>query len=225
MSGRAGRVVFLVTSCLVGVLLLVAAQESSGGTAGPSDEYALVGPRNYWTGYPPTTEDGRLNVVVEIPAGTTAKWEVDKTDGVLRWELKNGKPRIVKYLAYPGNYGMVPGTLLPKELGGDGDPLDVLLLGPAVARGAVVPARLIGVLHMLDGGEQDDKLLAVSDESAFLEVHDTPELEQAFPGVVEILRTWFGHYKGPGVIEVTGLGGVAQAQRVLEASIRAYAER
>ena len=46
------------------------------------------------------------------------------------------KPREVKYLGYPGNYGMIPRTLLPKELGGDGDPLDVIVLGPAVERGS-----------------------------------------------------------------------------------------
>ena len=45
-----------------------------------------------------------IHVVVEIPAGTNDKWEVDKETGVLRWEQKNGQPRVVQYLAYPAQY-------------------------------------------------------------------------------------------------------------------------
>ena len=75
-----------------------------------------------------------MHGIVEIPAGACEKWEV-KLDGVMRWDMKDGKPRHVKYLGYPCNYGMVPRTMLGKELGGDGDPLDVLMLGPAVPRG------------------------------------------------------------------------------------------
>ena len=131
------------------------------------DQYTLVGGKNFLDGYEPLNSDGTINVVVEIPAGTNGKWEVTKPDGRLKWEFKNGRPRFVKYLPYPGNYGMVPRTLLPKELGGDGDPLDVIALGPTRRRGSVVKAKLIGVLKLLDGGEQDDKLLAVLINSPF----------------------------------------------------------
>ena len=53
--------------------------------------------------------------MVEIPAGSNDKWEVDKTSGALYWEQEDGKPRVVQYLAYPGNYGMIPRTSLPHE--------------------------------------------------------------------------------------------------------------
>ena len=67
--------------------------------------------------------DGTVKAIVEIPAGTSAKWEISKDDPhAVYWELKKGAPRIVDYLGYPGNYGAIPGTALPKELGGDGDP-------------------------------------------------------------------------------------------------------
>jgi len=72
----------------------------------------------------PKTVAGMINAVIEIPSGTVAKWEVEKSNGSLEWEVVNGKNRVVDYLGYPGNYGMIPQTLLPKELGGDGDPLD-----------------------------------------------------------------------------------------------------
>ena len=125
------------------------------------DLFTLKGEKHLIDDYSPRGPDGGIRVVVEIPTGTNAKWEVDKTDGSLKWEVQNGKPRIVKYLPYPGNYGLVPQTLHSSVLGGDGDPLDVLILGSSLPRGSIVEARLIGVLKLLDRGEQDDKLIAV----------------------------------------------------------------
>ena len=62
-------------------------------------------------------------VVIEIPAGTIEKYEIDKKNGGLKIDQRDGKPRLIKFLSYPANYGMIPQTLLPKNLGGDGDPL------------------------------------------------------------------------------------------------------
>ena len=45
-------------------------------------------------------------------------------------ELVNDNPRIINYLGYPANYGMIPETLLSRNNGGDGDPLDIVVLGP-----------------------------------------------------------------------------------------------
>ncbi len=195
---------------------------SCSATPSANDGTTIVGERNYVDGYAPANADGTINVVVEIPAGTCAKWEVDKADGTLAWEVKNGKRRVVNYVGYPGNYGMVPRTLLPKELGGDGDPLDVLLLGPALERGSVVSARLIGVLLLLDGGEQDDKLLAIPAGSP-IAAKDVAELDAKYNGVSAIVETWFANYKGPGKMESRGFAGPDEAQRILEASIGAYA--
>jgi inorganic pyrophosphatase len=107
------------------------------------DGYTLIGKKNYLTGYEAIDRLGNINVVIEIPTGTTAKWEVEKSTGHLKWEFVDGVPREVSYLGYPGNYGMIPRTLLPKELGGDGDPLDVIVLGPAVKRGTVLKTKII----------------------------------------------------------------------------------
>jgi inorganic pyrophosphatase len=178
--------------------------------------------KSYLNDYQPQLENGDVNVIVEIPAGTTGKWEVTKPEGELRWEIRNDKPRVVQYLGYPANYGMIPRTLLPEELGGDGDPLDVVILGDAVPRGSVIPARLIGVMIMLDDGEQDDKLIAVRPDSHFGSVHNLGDLETQFGGTTTILKTWFSNYKGPGVIEVPGFADRAKAQEILTAAIKAY---
>ena len=206
-------------------LLLLAALPLLGRSAAPpqADEYTIVGEKNYLTGYAPENPDGTINVVVEIPPGTCAKWEVDKSDGSLRWEFRNGQPRVVKYLGYPGNYGMVPRTLLPKELGGDGDPLDVIVLGPAVGRGEVISARLVGVLRLLDGGEQDDKLLAIPEDSPLASVDGLAALTEDYHGVTTIVETWFANYKGPGEMESKGFADAQVARDILRASIDAYA--
>lgn len=87
-----------------------------------SDE-VLIGERHFLSGYEPFTEDSLVNVVIEIPAGTVAKWEVELDSGNLAWEYQDGKPRIVNYVGYPGNYGMVPQTKI-----GKGDAVDILVL-------------------------------------------------------------------------------------------------
>ena len=189
-----------------------------------TDQYTLVGPANFLKDIQPTNSDGTINVVIEIPTGTTAKWEVDKEDGSLKWEFKNGKPRIVKYLGYPGNYGMIPQTLLSEESGGDGDPLDVLVLGAYAPRGTIVKAKLIGVLKFLDGGETDDKLLAVLAGTPFFEINSVQELDKKFKGASKIIEIWFAHYKGPGKVESKGMDSVEEAKRVLNKAIKAYKE-
>jgi inorganic pyrophosphatase len=163
--------------------------------------------------------EGKINVLVEIPAGTNQKWELDKTDRILKWEKVEEELRIVKYLGYPGNYGMIPGTLLPKELGGDGDPLDVLVLGAPAKRGSLIKCKIIGVLYLSDRGEQDDKLIAVLDDSPFESVNDIVELNKKFKGVSQIIETWFLNYKGPDKMTSNGFGTKIQAEKILHNSI------
>ncbi len=167
-------------------------------------------------------EDGMVNILVEIPAGTNAKWEINKDNGNLDWEIKNGKPRVVQYLPYPSNYGMIPKTLSAEELGGDGDPLDVILLGDAVPRGEVVKARLVGVMRMIDDGEQDDKLLAVLDGSVFADIEKLDELKDNYEGLLTILQTWFTNYKGNDQIEINSFGDEVEAKEILLKAVEEY---
>lgn len=158
----------------------------------------LKGETSFLTGYEPINLDGTLNAVIEIPAGTTAKYETNKETGMMELEQKNGKPRFVQYLGYPCNYGLIPRSILPKSKGGDGDPLDVCVLGPTVPSGSVVKARPIGIITLLDNGEVDDKVIAVMQTGAFAKVSSLADLDKRFPGVPLILQTWFTSYKGYG---------------------------
>lgn len=182
---------------------------------------------NLLTEIPPRDTDGAVHVVIEIAAGSLEKWEVNKQSGQLVPDSLNGQPRKVNYLPYPANYGMIPQTLLPKNAGGDGDPLDVILLGAAVPRGELVKARVIGVLKLLDGGEQDDKLIAVpvGRSSSWEKLRSLEELQEAYPGVTQIIELWFTHYKGKGKMKSLGYQEAAFGQQILEAAIKAYQEK
>lgn len=208
---------------LAGCVREVPDQDSRTSSAADSiARYTLVGEKNFLHGYEPLNPDSTVNMVVEIAAGSNDKWEVKPTDGIMRWDMKDGKPRVVKYLGYPVNYGMFPKTILPKEFGGDGDPLDALVLGPSQPRGSILRAKVIGVIKLLDKGEQDDKILAVTVDSPLREVDSLAELNRDFPGVTTILATWFSNYKGPGIMEFKGFGDVDEAWQVLSASMQGY---
>jgi inorganic pyrophosphatase len=172
--------------------------------------------------YPTVNKDGSINIIIEIPAGTNEKWEYSTKEKKMELEHKNGKPRIVQYLGYPGNYGMVLHTLLSKETGGDGDPLDVLALGLPLPRETITKAKLIGVLKFLDNGEQDDKLIAVLPSSPLYTVKDLFELEKEFPGVISIIKIWFSNYKGSNKMVFQGQGSLQEAEQILHAAIAEY---
>lgn len=193
-----------------------------GSTASfpPGSEASFV---DGYPAFPGGDESSALfHFVVEIPAGTNDKWEVDKATGGLRWEDRGGRPRVVEYLAYPGNYGMIPSTILPREIGGDGDPLDVLLLGPALDRGSVVLARPIALLRLLDGGERDDKILAVPESGPLSEVRDLATLDSKYRGVRTIVETWFVNYKGPGRMTSRGFADADEALAVVREASRYF---
>jgi inorganic pyrophosphatase len=192
--------------------------------AGASDVTAhvsvLKGAKNFLTGYDPHNLDGTVNAVIEIPAGTTAKYETNTKTGMIELEQKNGAPRYVQYLGYPVNYGLIPRTVLLKSKGGDGDPLDALVLGSAAPVGSVVKTRPLGVLTLVDGGEKDDKVVLAAENSPFAVCRDIDDLNARFPGVTTILQTWFTSYKGrdkEGKLILSSLGfkGRLEAIRVI----------
>ncbi len=93
-----------------------------------------------------------VTAVIEIPANGRNKYELDKELGVFRLDR-------VLYSAvhYPGDYGF-----LPRTLGDDGDPLDVLVLMTVpVFPGCLVECRPVGLFHLVDHGQADEKVLAV----------------------------------------------------------------
>lgn len=138
-------------------------------------------------------------MLVEIPTGSREKWEVDHKTGHIEWEFRNGKPRQVKFLAYPGNYGFIPQTL-----SGDNDPLDIIVLSESAPRGASLQIKVLGMLVLRDGGESDNKVIAITDNGAFKKIDSLAEMLVKNPNVIAIIRQWFEGYKSPGKMVFLG---------------------
>jgi inorganic pyrophosphatase len=128
-----------------------------------------------------------INVIIENTAGgAPVKYEMDKESGALFVD------RFVHTsMVYPANYGFIPQTL-----GGDGDPVDVLVYSQhAILSGAVIAARPVGVLVMEDDGGQDEKILAVPNDkthpmfSGIKEYSDLPQI------LLDEIEHFFTHYK------------------------------
>jgi inorganic pyrophosphatase len=101
---------------------------------------------------PAQPEPGVLNVLIEIPAGSKNKYEFDKDLNAFALDRV-----LYSSVQYPYDYGFIPNTLAD-----DGDPLDgMVLMDQPTFPGCVIPARPIGMLEMIDGGDRDEKLICV----------------------------------------------------------------
>jgi len=145
---------------------------------------------------PSYSSSGNLNAVIEIPAGTNHKYEYDKEAKRFTVDERDGKKRIINYLSYPLNYGFIPSTEMDTAKGGDGDPLDVILIAESMPTGTVIEVKPIALLVMTDKGEQDHKVLAVPADPAkrTLNVTSYNDLKNNYPSVTTIIETWFANY-------------------------------
>lgn len=167
---------------------------------------------------PATTDGQQVIMVVEIAAGTSLKTEYDNSAKRFLPDSVNGKARLIKFLPYPVNYGFIPSTLQSKEEGGDGDPLDVMMIGPALPTGTIVKVIPLGVLRLKDRGETDDKILVIAadpDQRA-VEADDFSTLTLSYPAILTILEEWFVNYKGIGVTQSLGWGDDSEAWRIID---------
>lgn len=167
--------------------------------------------------YPQPEEGGEFNAVIEIPAGSFTKYEIDAQTGHVIVDRYQVMP-----VVYPANYGSIPSSLA-----GDGDPLDAIVYTrEPIVPGAMIRARAIGVLKMIDGGEQDDKIVAVPTSDidpqydAIRELSDMPKAE------IDRLEAFFRVYKqlpeGRKLVELNGYEDAATAVRLVDDAIRSY---
>lgn len=147
---------------------------------------------------PYKTAEGCYQMVVEIPSGTNEKWQTDPVTGEFYHDQIDGVPRVINFLPYPFNYGIVPQTILAREKGGDGDPTDIITLAPTQARGSINLIQIVGAIRFSERGETDTKIVAILPDGPFQGINKISELLMYYPGAVEIIRLWFEGYKGPG---------------------------
>ena len=152
-------------------------------------------------------------VIVEIPKGSTNKYELDKETGLLRLDR-------VLYSAvyYPADYGFIPRTYCD-----DGDPLDALVLGQEpVYPLTIVQARAVGVMRMRDDKGVDDKIVAVSVRDPSFDGYT--DKSQLPAHVLRQVQRFFQDYK---VLEhkqvvIEDMLGPEDAVRIIRESLELY---
>ena len=170
---------------------------------------------NLYTDIDPGSKE-KMNVIIEIPHGSQNKYEIDKETGLIALD------RVLHTAqTYPFDYGFVPQTLWD-----DGDALDVVLLTTQpLLPGILVHARPVAILPMVDGGEGDEKVIAVpASDPRFAEVKDLADLNKH---TLKEIAHFFSTYKQIQKKEVSvgEYQGRAEAEAAFERARKLYEEK
>lgn len=154
-----------------------------------------------------------FTAIIEIPMGSSIKYELDKETGLLKMDR-------ILYSAvyYPANYGFIPQTYAE-----DDDPLDVLVLcQEAVAPLTMMQARAVGLMTMIDGGKRDHKIIAVAiNDPEYNGIHDAKDLPNHR---LTMVRRFFQDYKQleGKAVEVDEMQPASAALPTIEEALQRY---
>lgn len=157
-----------------------------------------------------------VNALIEIPQGSRAKYEIDKPTGLLKLDRV-----IYSSFHYPVNYGFIP-----KTLGEDNDPLDILVIcSESIQPLCLVEATVIGNMQMIDNGEKDDKIIAVATKDP--SVNHYKNIDSLPAHFKAVLRNYFEQYKvlENKVVLIDNFQDKETAYKVIEESIKLYEEK
>lgn len=157
-----------------------------------------------------------LNCVIEIPQNSKAKYEIEKETGMLLLDRVLASP-----MGYPQNYGFIPQTYCE-----DGDALDALVLTQVTLQPlCMLEIKPIGVMHMIDGGEADDKIIAVAaNDPQYRHINNLNEVPQQ---ILDEIRIFFEDYKKleKKAVQVTGFADKTIADQIIKQSIQDYKDK
>ncbi|MDF7814525.1 inorganic diphosphatase [Hymenobacter sp. YC55] len=156
-----------------------------------------------------------INGIIEIPKGSKAKYELDKSSGLLKLDRV-----LFSAVHYPAAYGFIPKTYCD-----DNDPLDILVLCSVdIVPMCLVEAKVIGVMQMIDGDEEDDKIIAVAAHD--ISVNHFNDISDLPPHTLNEMQRFFEDYKALEHKHVTveRFMGREDAYRIIEDSIKLYDE-
>lgn len=156
-----------------------------------------------------------VQAIIEISKGSKGKFELDKDSGLIKLDRV-----LFSAVHYPTNYGFIPQTYCD-----DKDPLDILVLSTVdLPPLCLVEARVVGVMGMIDGGEGDDKIIAVAKGDPNMK--HINELEDLPQHTLDEIKQFFEEYKKleKKTVEVTGFEGKKRALEVVEESVKLYQE-
>lgn len=150
-----------------------------------------------------------VNAIVEINSHSINKYEIITESGQLKLDRVG-----YSTLSYPFTYGAIPGTWDE-----DGDPLDIMIVNVTepIIPGALVEARLIGVMKFVDGGEVDDKVIAVlNDDKRMDHINSIEDLGEHFKKETQYYWEHYKDLKKPGTGETKGFFDIAEAVKTIE---------
>ncbi|MCK6462614.1 MAG: inorganic diphosphatase [Candidatus Pacebacteria bacterium] len=157
-----------------------------------------------------------INVVIEIPKDSQNKYEIDKQTGIISLDRVLYSP-----VHYPADYGFIPETKAE-----DGDPADVMVLGSdPLFPGCVARVRPIGILRMIDAGEQDNKILGVqADNPRFDAIKDISDIEKLHTHSLKEIAHFFQTYKElqGKKVEILGWENSSAAKKEIERAMEMY---
>jgi len=159
-----------------------------------------------WHDIPLYTPCGNINMVVEIPKWSRAKFEIATGEefNPIKQDTKNGKLRDYNYGDMLFNYGAFPQTWedpshVTPDTGcaGDNDPIDACEIGTKMYRtGSVVKVKVLGCLAMIDDGETDWKVICIATDDVLApKLNDIDDVERLMPGTISVMREWLRNYK------------------------------
>ena len=163
----------------------------------------------------PYSEDKKVNVVIEIPKGSSHKIEFDRHRKIMT--LDRVEPQI---FAKPVNYGFIPATL-----DDDGDELDVLFVSDEpMPTGVVSEATVLGVLEFEDDGEMDHKVICVpaDDRHTGNRFKSLDDLGVMWKNQIQHHFTHYKDLKKPGSTKVLGFGDAEKAHEVIAECIERW---
>lgn len=155
----------------------------------------------------PLGTNNKFNVLVEIAKGSPNKYEYsEKLDNlILNWVFTEG-------FTFPFNYGYIPQTR-----SGDGDALDVFIIGKhPIDPGVIVECKAIGIIELLDRGEKDDKIIAVAlADPEYSKYNELEALTFDYKGVFEEFFAVLGKQKNK-TIEIKGFHNASVAAKEID---------
>jgi inorganic pyrophosphatase len=154
--------------------------------------------------------------IIEIPKASRAKYELDKESGLLRLDRV-----LYSSMYYPANYGFIPRTYCD-----DGDPLDILVISNITIQPlCIVRAQVIGVMQMLDGGEADDKIIAMAvDDISVSHINEISKLPTHY---LNEIKSFFEDYKKleKKTVKVEEFLGREVAEKIVKQAIIDYEKK
>ena len=157
-----------------------------------------------------------MNVIVEIPKGSKNKYEIDKETGLIALDRPMHTAQ-----DYPFDYGFVPQTLWD-----DGDALDVLVLATyPLALGVLVRVRPVAIMNMIDGGENDEKIIGVPvSDPRWDHVKDLADINKH---TLKEIEHFFGTYKNlqNKKVQINGFEGKDKAFIAFNKAIKLYKDK